>query len=56
MDTIWNCAFGIDTDLQNDLNNQYFYRAEQIFKRSADLNFPMYLGGNLNNFVKKKKS
>lgn len=32
MDTIWNCAFGLDIDLQNDLQNDYFLKSEAIFK------------------------
>jgi hypothetical protein len=50
MDTIWNCAFGIDTNLQHDTKNPYFYRAEEIFKRSANLTLQMYLGGKLSKY------
>ena len=34
MDTIWNCAIGLDMDLQNDLDNIYLgnARAEEFIK------------------------
>jgi hypothetical protein len=32
MDTIWNVAFGVDTDMQNDMDNEYFYRCEKQFE------------------------
>lgn len=36
MDSIWNCAFGLDIDLQNDKNeNLYFTNSEKIFRESA---------------------
>ncbi len=44
MDTIWNCAFGLDIDVQNQPNNDYFTKCEQVFSNSWKFNFPMYLG------------
>ena len=35
MDVIWNCAFGIDADIQNHPNNQFFKRAISFFDESA---------------------
>jgi cytochrome P450 len=31
MDTIWSCAFGIDTDMQNKIDNPYLVHSQQIF-------------------------
>ena len=46
MDSIWNCAFGIDIDLQNNPDNEYFTRCEDVF--GNNLKFPFYfkLGSN----------
>ncbi|UJR12510.1 hypothetical protein I4U23_016685 [Adineta vaga] len=38
MDVICRCAFGIDTDLQNNPNNIYFKKVEEIFASSIRLN------------------
>ncbi|CAF1362239.1 unnamed protein product [Adineta ricciae] len=38
MDVICRCAFGIDTDLQNNPDNIYFKKVEEIFARSFRLN------------------
>ena len=35
MDVICRCAFGIDTDLQNNPNNMYFKKVEAIFARNV---------------------
>ncbi|CAF3502318.1 unnamed protein product [Rotaria sp. Silwood1] len=31
MDTIWSCAFGIDTDMQNNINNPYLIYSQTVF-------------------------
>ena len=31
MDTIWSCGFGIDTDMQNNVNDPYLVNSQQIF-------------------------
>ena len=31
MDTIWSCGFGLDTDMQNNVNNPYFLNSEKVF-------------------------
>ncbi len=43
MDTIWNVAFGVDKDVQNDMKNEYFYKAEEAFSSSADFGPLMFL-------------
>jgi cytochrome P450 len=45
MDAIWNCAFGVDINSQYDLDNPYFFKAEKVFRNSADFTWLMYLGG-----------
>ena len=34
MDTIWNCAFGLDIDLQNNPENPYLVHSNQVFRDS----------------------
>ena len=36
--SLGRCAFGLDTDLQNDPNNIYFRKVEEIFTRSVRTN------------------
>ncbi|CAF1309866.1 unnamed protein product [Rotaria sordida] len=36
MDVICRCAFGIDTDMQNDPNNPYLQKSIEVFKRFDD--------------------
>ncbi|CAF0733080.1 unnamed protein product [Rotaria sordida] len=33
MDLIWRCCFGIKTDMQNDPNNPYLKRSQEVFAR-----------------------
>ena len=47
MDTIWNCAFGLDIDLQNNRDNSYFRNCERLFSDTASWNLPRYLGSKL---------
>ena len=35
MDTIWNCAFGLDIDLQNNPENPYLVHSNQVFRDSS---------------------
>ena len=44
MDTIWNCAFGVDIDIQNNPNNDYFTKCESAFSNSWKMNLPSYFG------------
>lgn len=50
MDTIWNCAFGLDINAQNE-NSMYLEKSERVFRDAANFNLPMYLGGWLNFFL-----
>jgi len=44
MDSIWNCAFGVDIDVQNNPNNEYFYQCERAFSNTVNLTFPLKIG------------
>jgi cytochrome P450 len=35
MDTIWSCAFGLDTDMQNNVNDPYLINSQQHFRRTT---------------------
>jgi cytochrome P450 len=37
MDAVFNCLFGVETDLQNDTNNVYLSKVRAIVKQSAQL-------------------
>ncbi|CAF1184641.1 unnamed protein product [Rotaria sordida] len=39
MDVIWHCAFGIDTDLQNDNDNMYMKKSLACFSRDPEQMF-----------------
>src|SRR5690606_41997884 len=43
MDTIWNCAFGVDIDLQKKPDNEYFKHCEYIMGQTSNLLFISYL-------------
>jgi cytochrome P450 len=36
MDTIWNCAFGVDIDVQNNPNDPYFVKSEKIMDNMSN--------------------
>ena len=44
MDTIWNCAFGLDIDIQNNPSNDYFTKCEDAFSNTWKLNALSYFG------------
>nr|UOU03262.1 cytochrome P450 3045C9 [Brachionus rubens] len=44
MDSIWNCAFGVDINMQYEKENEYFTKCEEIFKSTSNLNFPQLIG------------
>jgi len=46
MDTIWNCAFGVDIDSQNNPNNPFFVKAVEHFKQRALYTFSLKLRCN----------
>jgi thromboxane-A synthase len=43
MDTIWNCAFGIDINPQEDVNNPYFKRSQEAFVIPVDFGFVFFI-------------
>lgn len=46
MDSIWNCAFGVDIDLQNAKdNNKYFDNSVAVFKVNEDITLLNFIGG-----------
>lgn len=50
MDSIWNCAFGVDINIQYERENEFFKKCEKIFKDLADLNFFTYLADYFHEF------
>ena len=50
MDTIWNCAFGLDNDLQNDLDNIYYNRSEAVFTMTTKFNLFFFLSSKSNHY------
>nr|ATW72306.1 cytochrome p450 CYP3045C15 [Brachionus calyciflorus] len=50
MDSIWNCAFGIDINIQYEKENEYFYKSEEIFRSFAHLNLFTYLADYFHEF------
>ena len=52
MDTIWNCAFGLDTDLQNNPDNKYFKNSENVFKLLTTFHLPIFLSSNFNLIIR----
>lgn len=47
MDTIWNCAFGVDIQVQDNPDNEYFVKCEQFFKEIGSDNILNFIGSNL---------
>ena len=45
MDTIWNCAYGIDIDLQNNPDNEYFHASEKVFSDAVKFKVLNHLSG-----------
>nr|APA31882.1 cytochrome p450 06345 [Brachionus plicatilis] len=50
MDSIWNCAFGVDINIQYERESEYFIKCEKIFKDFSDLNFLSYLSDYCHEF------
>lgn len=50
MDSIWNCAFGCDADIQNNSDNEYFDRCEEMFAFLAKPKFLDFLSSYLHEF------
>ena len=47
MDLIWRCCFGLQTDMQNDPNDPFLRRSQQVFARENNT----YLGTILSIFI-----
>lgn len=53
MDSIWNCAFGVDIDFQNNSENVYFKRCEALFEFLSKPNILSFIGSiQLNLMIK----
>lgn len=48
MDTIWNCAFGLDIDLQNDPENPYLINSNSHFKAFENFSLFTFISCNMN--------
>lgn len=44
MDSIWNCAFAVDKNMQYDEKNEYYEKCESLFKETVHLTPLHYLG------------
>ena len=47
MDTIWNCAFGVDIKVQENQDNEYFVKCESFFREIGSDNILNFIGSNL---------
>lgn len=45
MDTIWQCAFGVDADTQNKKDDPYFKNCERVFRNMEKPNLLSNLSG-----------
>lgn len=45
MDSIWNCAFGLDINCQYDDSKyvSFYHKSRGVFKDLAEYTFPMYV-------------
>jgi hypothetical protein len=50
MDSIWNCAFGLDIDAQNNINSEYLKKSEDIIEQASVLSFPVLFSCNFAQF------
>ncbi|CAF1111848.1 unnamed protein product [Rotaria sordida] len=56
MDTIWSCAFGLDTDMQNNINNPYLIHSQQLFGEKVNVRLIVLIAlfiNELNKFWRK---
>nr|QVK45587.1 cytochrome P450 [Brachionus paranguensis] len=44
MDSIWNCAFGVDAEIQINRDNEYFVNCEKTFQIYGEKNLPILIG------------
>ena len=42
MDTIWQAAYGVDIDIQNNHENFYYSQSEKIFRDAGNFTFAHY--------------
>ena len=47
MDTLWNCTYGMDIDVQNNPQNEYFHAAEKVFIEAHQFKVFKFLSGFL---------
>ena len=45
MDSIWNSAFGLDIDCQNNPENQYFTRTSKFIQSTSKMNPTFFISG-----------
>ncbi|CAF0915034.1 unnamed protein product [Rotaria sp. Silwood1] len=43
MDTIWSCGFGLDTNMQNNINDPYLIYSQQMFGENRNIRLIMLL-------------
>jgi hypothetical protein len=46
MDSIWNCAFGLDIDAQNNTKSEYLKKSEDIIEQASVLTLPVLFSCN----------
>nr|ARQ84123.1 cytochrome P450 [Brachionus plicatilis] len=51
MDSIWNCAFGVDIDFQNNPENIYFKKCESLFEFLSKPNILSFIGNYFHEFL-----
>ena len=53
MDTIWSCGFGVDTDMQNNVDDPYLIHSQEVFGEKVNLRIIVLLAlfiAELNSF------
>ena len=48
MDTIWNCAFGVDIQVQENPDNEYFLKCENAIREVGSENLLTKIAGKTN--------
>jgi thromboxane-A synthase len=52
MDTIWSCGFGVDTDMQNNINDPYLIHSQQMFGEQVNVRLIVLLALFINELNK----
>ena len=52
MDTIWSCGFGVDTDMQNNINDPYLIHSQQMFGEKVNVRLIVLLALFINELNK----